>query len=361
MQTYLVGGAVRDELLGRPVRERDWVVVGATPDAMLRMGYRQVGRDFPVFLHPDTGEEHALARTERKTAPGHGGFEIQAGIEVTLEQDLHRRDLTINAMARDADGRLIDPVGGRRDLESRVLRHVGEAFREDPLRVFRAARFAAQLDGFEVHASTLSLMAEMVDTLTVLPAERLWAEFRKALAASAPQRFVETLEACGCLDHWFPELDGLQIDTRLDSARARYGGLGWGLGEVPSSRLAARLKVPNDYAELALQVARHGRVLADWRTVMPETLLAAGKSIGAFRNPSLCREVCNVVGVLTGRSLGDLDRLFARLAEEITASGFQREDLTGPALGQRIDEERIRYLAELRHEVLYASDATKEQ
>lgn len=354
MYVYLVGGAVRDELLGRPIRERDWVVVGATADAMLRMGYQQVGRDFPVFLHPDTGEEHALARAERKTPPGQGGFEVQAGIEVTLEEDLLRRDLTVNAMAKGADGRLIDPFGGRHDLESRVLRHVGEAFREDPLRVFRVARFAAELSGFQVHVSTLTLMAEMVDALAVLPAERVWAEFRKALSAPSPQRFVETLEACGCLDHWFPELNGRQIDARLDSVRARYGAFGWVLGEASSRQLSDRLKVPNDCANLAVQVARHGRVLAEWRAVTPATLVAAGKSIGAFRKPPLSSGVCDVVSVLSGRSLGELEGLFARVAEEVTADRFQSESLSGPALGRRIDQERIRFVANFRRDASLA-------
>ena len=351
MDIYLVGGAVRDELLGRPVGERDWVVVGATPDALLRRGYRQVGRDFPVFLHPETNEEYALARTERKTAPGHRGFAVHAGAEVSLEADLARRDLTVNAMAESADGRLVDPFGGRQDLADRVLRHVGDAFREDPLRVFRVARFAAELVDFSVHDTTIELMSDMAASLAELPAERVWAEFRKALAANSPQRFVETLYAGDCLSHWFPELRGAVIDARPNSERARFGGLGWSLGEAAASSLSARLKVPNDYADLARQVARHGRVLAAWRTAEPARLFAAAKSIGAFKELALSRRVCELVGVLTQTPLGELERLFARVAAEVGASAFQQEGLTGPALGQRIERERIERLAILRQQV----------
>lgn len=188
MKTYLVGGAVRDGLLGRPPKERDWVVVGATADHMLARGFQPVGRDFPVFLHPRTGEQYALARTERKTGPGHAGFACHAAPCVTLEEDLRRRDLTINAMAQDGD-RLIDPYGGGADLRAGVLKHVSPAFVEDPLRVFRVARFAAELPRFRVADATLALMASMDEELSALAAERVWAELEKAAAAPAPARF----------------------------------------------------------------------------------------------------------------------------------------------------------------------------
>ena len=348
MEVYLVGGAVRDELLGRPVRERDWVVVGATAETLLRLGYRRVGRDFPVFLHPATNEEYALARTERKTAPGHRGFAVRAGQAVTLEEDLARRDLTVNAMAKAADGQLIDPFGGQRDLAGRTLRHVGEAFREDPLRVFRVARFAAELAGFGVHDSTRKLMSDMAASLAELPAERVWAEFRRALAADAPQRFVDVLGGCGCLGHWFAELDGAVIDARPDTPRARFGGLGWTLGEARMGRLSARLKVPNDHAELAAAVARHGRVLAAWRTAEPARLYAAAKSIGAFRHPALCHRVCDLVGDLAEAPLNDLPGLFARLAADVNVNALQHLGLSGAALGRRIEQDRIERLAALQ-------------
>ena len=348
MEIYLVGGAVRDELLGRRPGVRDWVVVGGTADELLRLGYRQVGRSFPVYLHPETNEEYALARTERKTAPGHRGFAVHAGSEVSLEEDLARRDLTVNSMAKDDQGRLIDPFGGQRDLSDRVLRHVGEAFREDPLRVFRLARFAAELEGFSVHETTVSLIRNMAGSLTELPAERVWAEFRKALAAPAPQRFVDVLQAGDCLGHWFPEFEGMRLDSRPDNVRARYGALGWVLGESEVESLSDRLKVPNDHRDLAVAVARHGRVLADWRTAEPERLFAAAKAVGAFRNVPLSRRVFQLVGVLVESPLDKLERLVSRVAADVHAGLYLQEGLSGPALGRRVERERIDRLASLR-------------
>ncbi len=213
MKTYLVGGAVRDGLLGREVSERDWVVVGATPDELEALGYRPVGRDFPVFLHPETNEEYALARTERKQGRGYHGFEVHAAPDVTLEDDLARRDLTVNAMARGDDGELVDPFGGRRDLEARILRHVSPAFVEDPVRVLRVARFAARFAplGFRVADETLRLMRKMVDNGEVahLVPERVWQETERALGEASPRTFVEVLHDCGALAVIFPEVDAL--------------------------------------------------------------------------------------------------------------------------------------------------------
>ncbi|MGA9423396.1 MAG: multifunctional CCA addition/repair protein, partial [Rhodanobacteraceae bacterium] len=213
MRIYLVGGAVRDRLLGRSVSDRDYVVVGATPQDMLHLGYRPIGKDFPVFLHPDTQEEYALARTERKSGRGYHGFVFRTDPTVTLEQDLTRRDLTINAMAEDADGGLIDPFGGARDLEKRVLRHVAPAFAEDPVRVLRVARFAARYAplGFRVADETLALMRKMVadGEIDHLVAERVWAETRRALSEPRPSAFLQTLRACGALAVLFPEVDAL--------------------------------------------------------------------------------------------------------------------------------------------------------
>ena len=209
LEVYIVGGAVRDRLLGRSVSDRDWVIVGSTREAMLARGFRQVGRDFPVFLHPRTGEEYALARTERKRGQGHLGFECEAGTGVTLEQDLARRDLTINAMAEDALGRVIDPYGGQTDLAARTLRHVSEAFVEDPLRVFRVARFCAVL-GFDIAVETQALMQAMAQSgeLETLSAERVWKETEKALMAAHPGQFFQALNETGALASWFPELVG---------------------------------------------------------------------------------------------------------------------------------------------------------
>jgi tRNA nucleotidyltransferase (CCA-adding enzyme) len=211
MKTYLVGGAVRDALLGRPEGDRDWVVVGATPVEMVDAGYVAVGRDFPVFLHPETHEEYALARTERKTAPGYHGFAFHAAPDVTLEDDLARRDLTINAIARDEDGRLIDPHGGQRDIAARVLRHVSPAFAEDPVRILRIARFAARYDSFTIAPETATLMRTMVEAgeVNALVPERVWQELSRGLMEARPSRMFEVLRDCGALERLLPEVDRL--------------------------------------------------------------------------------------------------------------------------------------------------------
>ena len=213
MKTFLVGGAVRDALLKLPVKDKDWVVVGATPEAMLEQGYQQVGRDFPVFLHPDSREEYALARTERKNGKGYTGFVTWSAPDVTLEQDLQRRDLTINAIAQDENGRLIDPYHGQRDIAQRQLRHVSDAFNEDPLRVLRVARFAARFAhlNFRIAAETQQLMQQMVSSgeLAHLTAERVWKETEKALTSRNPQVYFQVLRDCGALQVLFPELDNL--------------------------------------------------------------------------------------------------------------------------------------------------------
>ncbi|HSI56314.1 MAG TPA: multifunctional CCA addition/repair protein, partial [Ideonella sp.] len=211
MKPYIVGGAVRDALLGRKVHDRDWVVVGATPEALIAAGYTPVGKDFPVFLHPHTHEEYALARTERKTAPGYHGFVFHTSPDVTLEADLARRDLTINAMAEDEHGGLIDPYGGQRDLEDRLLRHVGEAFAEDPVRILRLARFAARFPDFSVAPETEALMERMVEAgeVDALVPERVWQELARGLMEERPSRMFEVLRGCGALKRLLPEVDCL--------------------------------------------------------------------------------------------------------------------------------------------------------
>ncbi|MDZ7747979.1 MAG: multifunctional CCA tRNA nucleotidyl transferase/2'3'-cyclic phosphodiesterase/2'nucleotidase/phosphatase [Halofilum sp. (in: g-proteobacteria)] len=275
METYLVGGAVRDELLGRTPTERDWVVVGATPEALEAAGYRRVGRDFPVFLHPETGEEHALARRERKAGHGYHGFDVHAGPEVTLEEDLGRRDLTINAIARAADGTLVDPHDGRADLEARTLRHVSPAFVEDPLRVLRVARFAARLAplGFRVADETRALMREIAASgeLDYLVPERVWQETARALGEPAPARFFDELAACDALAAVFPELAPLFAPGATDAGRAalqaaaaadepaavRFAALCHPLApEHALAALCARLPVPRAWADPARLVAR---------------------------------------------------------------------------------------------------------
>jgi tRNA nucleotidyltransferase (CCA-adding enzyme) len=332
MQVYLVGGAVRDGLLGLPVKERDWVVIGATREELLRAHYREVGRDFPVFLHPHTHEEYALARLERKVSPGYRGFAVEFGPEVTLEQDLARRDLTINAMAQSADGALLDPYGGRRDLEARLLRHVSPAFVEDPVRVLRVARFAARFAplGFRVARETDELMRAMVEQgeLGALVAERVWQETEKALREPGAAEFFRVLRACGALRSIYPEIDALfgvpqpaqwhpEIDTGvhtfmvLDQAvllssdpRVRFAALLHDLGkattpraEWPSHRgheqrsvelieaLCERLRVPGEYRDLSVLVARyHGNAHRAFE-LRPDTILSMFEKADAFRRP----------------------------------------------------------------------------
>ena len=332
MQVYLVGGAVRDALLGLAVKERDWVVVGGTREELLRLNYREVGRDFPVFLHPDTHEEHALARLERKVAPGYRGFAVEFGPEVTLEEDLARRDLTINAIAQSADGTLIDPFGGRRDLEARVLRHVSPAFVEDPVRILRVARFAARFAplGFRVAAETLALMRAMVERREVdaLVAERVWQETEKALREPKAAEFFRVLRECGALQPVYPEIDALfgvpqpaqwhpEIDTGvhtlmvLDQAAAlspdpavRFAALVHDLGkgttprqEWPSHRgheersvalieaLSLRLRLPGEYRDLSVIVARYHGIVHRAFELKPKTILEFLERSDAFRRP----------------------------------------------------------------------------
>ena len=350
MEIYLVGGAVRDELLKRDVRERDWVVVGGSAKALVAQGYRQVGKDFPVFLHPDTHEEYALARTERKTAAGHAGFATDANPQVTLEEDLARRDLTINALAKDGRGRLIDPFGGREDLRRRLLRHVTEAFAEDPLRVFRVARFAAQLDGFSVHPDTRRFMADMAESLTELPAERVWGEFRKALAAPAPQRFIDVLMDCGCLSRWFPELEDIRLDDGLPQAEARYGAIGWSLSPAAANSLSKRLKAPNSCSRLAGDLARHGRLLSAWQRADAQALLSALSAMNGFRDPVRRRAVLAVAGFKAGVNLDPLDAALVRIETELAAERRGWPALKGPEMGARLRNARLRRLARISHQ-----------
>jgi tRNA nucleotidyltransferase (CCA-adding enzyme) len=293
VKTYVVGGAVRDELLGLPIQDRDHVVVGATPDEMVRAGYKPVGRDFPVFLHPQTHEEYALARTERKSGRGYKGFTVYASPEVTLEDDLRRRDLTINAMAKDEDGRLIDPFGGQKDLQDGVLRHVSDAFAEDPVRILRVARFAARF-GFSVAPETLALMQRMVESgeTDYLVPERVWQEFSRGLMEKAPERMFDVLEACGLRARLFPEIHSL---GRLQGSLAqRFARLAWPLKEAEVEALCQRLRVPNEVHELALLASRTRVPLRALRLATPQALLELLKRADAFRRPERFRELLEV-------------------------------------------------------------------
>ena len=301
MKVYSVGGAVRDELLGRPVTDRDYVVVGASPEEMVRQGYKPVGRDFPVFLHPTTHEEYALARTERKTARGYHGFEFRAAPDVTLEQDLARRDLTINAIARDGEGRLIDPHHGAEDLRAGVLRHVSPAFAEDPVRILRVARFAARY-GFRVAPETMALMRDMAHSgeADALVPERVWQELASGLMEERPSRMFEVLRECGALARVMPEVDTLWEEEGAaraamaaldDAARAqaslpaRFAVMSRSLNPLAVESLANRLKVPADCRDLALLAARHGNTVIDAAELDPQSVLELLNAVDAWRRP----------------------------------------------------------------------------
>jgi tRNA nucleotidyltransferase (CCA-adding enzyme) len=331
MKKYLVGGAVRDQLLGYPVKERDWVVVGETPESMIKQGFRAVGKDFPVFLHPGSHEEYALARTERKTAPGYKGFVVHADVDVTLEQDLQRRDLTINAIAMTPEGEIIDPYNGRDDLAKRLFRHVSPAFAEDPVRILRVARFAARYQhlGFKLAAETQELMRAMVDAGEVdhLVPERVWAELLKALNETSPSAFFYTLLDCGALEKIFPELYNLfgvpqppkyhpEIDTGLHSmmcleqaallsakSEVRFAALVHDLGKALSPKdnlphhyghetkglpvleaLCDRLRVPNSFRSLAVHVMQYHTHCHKVTELKPATLVDLLNTLSAFKH-----------------------------------------------------------------------------
>ncbi len=403
MKVYLVGGAVRDELLGRASGDRDWVVVGATPAEMLEAGYEPVGRDFPVFLHPDTHEEYALARTERKTAPGYHGFAFHAAPQVTLEDDLARRDLTINAMARGEDGALVDPYGGQRDLAAGVLRHVSPAFAEDPVRILRLARFAARFADFSVAPETLSLMRGMVEAgeVDALVAERVWQELSRGLMEMRPSRMFEVLRACGALSRLLPEVDRLwgvpqrpeyhpEVDTGVHvmmvldmSARlganlaVRFACLGHDLGkgttpadvlprhighEMRSRKLVRALcerwKVPTDCRELAEAVAmEHGNVHRSGE-LNAAAVLRLLERCDALRRPQRFNELLLACECDARGRLGKGDepypqrsRLGAALRAALAvdtapiAADAAARGLKGPAIGEAVREARVRAIA----------------
>ena len=407
MKTYLVGGAVRDRLLGLPAGDRDHVVVGETPESMLAAGFQTVGRDFPVFLHPDTGEEYALARTERKSARGHRGFVVHAAPDVTLEDDLVRRDFTINAIAQHEDGTLVDPCGGVRDLEARVLRHVGPAFVEDPLRVLRAARFMARFaaQGFAVAPETLALMRTMVadGELAELTAERVWKELVGALRAARPSAFLRTLHDCGALAVVLPEVDALygvpqraeyhpEVDTGVHTemvcdmaARIAPGDdlvgfaalthdLGKALtpadalpkhilheqrGLEPLAALCERVKVPIAHRELAKAACReHLNVhrLRELRNVSVHDLIAR---CDGFRQPAriaLLAKVCEADKRGRGGMAeadypqgAELVRLHAA-AMAVRGADVVRPGMTGPAVGEALRRARIAAIGAARAE-----------
>ena len=405
MRIFLVGGAVRDKLLGRPAGDRDHVVVGARPEDLLSLGYKPVGKDFPVFLHPTTNEEYALARTERKTGPGYHGFVFQADSSVTLEQDLARRDLTINAIAEDAEGTLTDPFGGVADIKERVLRHISPAFMEDPVRVLRVARFAARFAplGFTLAPETMALMQHMVHDGEVdhLVPERVWAETRKALSEAQPSAFVSVLGECGALAVLFPEVDalygvpqraefhpeidcGVHLELVLDQAAKLAPGddlvgfcalthdLGKALtsseelprhighehlGVAPLRALAGRLKVPTEYAALAELVCREHLKAHRAFELKPVTVLKLLTSLDALRRPARLDSFLTVCMADQRGRLGHEHDAYPQAdylhqaraaAAAVDAAPFVAAGLTGPAIGTAMETARIAAIAAVK-------------
>jgi tRNA nucleotidyltransferase (CCA-adding enzyme) len=396
MQVYLVGGAVRDEQLGLPVKERDWCVVGATPEDMKQAGYRQVGKDFPVFLHPQTGEEYALARTERKTAAGYHGFEVNTDPGVTIEDDLGRRDLTINAIAQDANGNLVDPYGGIADIRHRILRHVSDAFVEDPVRVLRVARFAARFSslGFEIAAETMALMRSITASgeIDALVTDRVWKETELALGGASSRVYFETLRDCGALAILFPEVDALfgvpqpvqwhpEIDTGLhvmmvlDQAEklspdleVRFAALVHDLGKGTTRkyslprhpghehrgvklirRLAGRLPVPNACRDLGILVSEYHTHCHRAFELRAATILKLLEAADAFRRPRrfeqfllACEADARGRTGLEDRDYTQADLLRGALAAAaaVDSAAIARQ-YEGKAIGEAIRRERL--------------------
>ena len=400
MKVYLVGGAVRDERLGIPVAERDWCVVGSTPDALLALGYKPVGKDFPVFLHPDSGEEYALARSERKTAAGYHGFQFHADPDVTIEDDLRRRDLTVNAIAVDEDGAVVDPFGGIADIESRVLRHVSDAFVEDPVRILRVAKFAARFAklGFSIADDTLGLMTEMVASgeVDALVPDRVWKETEAALCTDSPQVYFDVLRRCGALQRLFPEIDSLfgvpqpekwhpEIDCGIHTMMVleqaaglstegdvRFAALVHDLGKATTDKnllpahhgheqrsvklvkkMATRMPVPNAYRDLAILVAAyHGHCHRAFE-LKASTLLRVLRKTDAIRRPERFEKfvvACEAdARGRTGLEDGpypeaDYLRGALRSIDIVSSADFADDNLKGAEIGQAIDDARLRAL-----------------
>jgi tRNA nucleotidyltransferase (CCA-adding enzyme) len=401
MKTYLVGGAVRDEQLDYPHKEKDWVVVGATPEDMLAAGFQQVGKDFPVFLHPETKEEYALARTERKTSPGYKGFDVHATPDVTLEQDLLRRDLTINALAKDEAGEIIDPFNGLQDIHDRILRHVSPAFAEDPVRILRVARFAARYLhlGFIVADETMQLMKQMVEDgeVDALVPERVWQEMEKALGERSPSRFIEVLRDCGALERILPELDRLfgvpqpeehhpEVDTGIhtlmvlqqacrlsDDTVVRFAALMHDLGKgvTPESEwphhieheargadivldVCKRLRIPNEYRDLAELTARFHLHYHRALELKPSTVVKTLEQLDAFRKPQRFEKFLLASEADARGRPGHEDSTFPQgayfrmafeQAQKVDIKSLVEQGYSNRVLADKIREERTRLVA----------------
>ncbi len=406
MQIYLVGGAVRDQLLNYPVKEKDWVVVGASPQDMLDKNFQQVGKDFPVFLHPETKEEYALARTERKTAPGYKGFEVHASKDVTLKEDLLRRDLTINAIAISEDGNIVDPYNGRADLQKKVLRHVSPAFSEDPVRILRVARFAARYKhlGFSVATETMELMQNMVSQgeVDALVAERVWQEMYKALCERHPEEFIKVLKDCGALKKILPEIECLfgipqpeqyhpEIDTGIhtlmvlqqacllsQNTTVRFAALTHDLGKglTPSHKLPShhgheeagvevintlcqRLRIPNEYKDLAVITSRFHLNMHRIFELKATTLLRMLEQLDALRKPERFENFLTAcLADIRGRTnfetalykQAEYARAAVKKITDINIDHLKQQKLTGKTMAEAIQRERLNAIKSLKKE-----------
>lgn len=415
MQIYLVGGAVRDALLGLPIKDKDWVVVGATPEQLLKQGYSQVGADFPVFLHPDNHDEYALARTERKTAPGYAGFECYAAADVTLEDDLLRRDLTINAMAQDDQGNIIDPYQGQQDLDKKLLRHVSPAFAEDPLRVLRIARFSARYQplNFKIAPETQDLMLQMTKDgeLTHLVAERVWQETHRSLLEKSPTTYFEVLQSCGALAVIFPELDALfgvpqpeqhhpEIDTGIHTlmclqqacllspkAEVRFATLLHDLGKAFSPQemlpkhhgheqkglaavktLCERLKVPKEYLQLALMACEYHTHVHRALELKPSTLLKTLKALDVIRRPERFDDFLLACEADSKGRTGFENitypqaEYFKQAADQIRQIGIQdivKQGFKGKEIGEQLAKRQLEALKTFKTEYTKGNDNAK--
>ena len=359
MEIYLVGGAVRDSLLQRPIKERDWVVVGATPEALEAKGFKAVGQHFPVFLHPDTHEEYALARTERKVARGYKGFDFYSAPDVTLEQDLKRRDLTINAIAEDSEGHLIDPYHGQRDLMQRRLRHVSDAFAEDPVRILRIARFAAKLPHFSVDPETNTLMQRMVASgeVDALVAERVWQEWRRAMQETAPLRFFEVLADCNALANLFPEIAAAQESCyqrlalacrTLPDEASRFAILLSPLDELAAQALCQRYKLPNEVKDLVLLTTRLKNTFMTLDTEDANALLGFVLSADALRKPARLEQLLAIFDILTeDQSKSGLIRKIVDHIQTLDLTPLQAKQLSGESFKKALNHARIELIQRL--------------
>lgn len=361
MKTYLVGGAVRDELLGVPFHEKDWVVVGATVEEMLAKGFRPVGKDFPVFLHPETAEEYALARTERKVGKGYTGFTFNASPEVTLEEDLQRRDLTINAMAKTPDGQIIDPFHGKEDIQNRLLRHVSAAFIEDPVRILRVARFVARYAdlGFKIAAETTELMKQMVKLgeVDALVAERVWKEWERALAEKQPNLFFATLASCGAEAVLFPQISypgpgAVALEkaaTVSEDTQVRFAVLLHVISKEELQELSTRYRLPSDYKDLALLVIKHQDAYCQANLLNPEAVLDLLQATDAFRRKDRFEKfllACEIS--FNDKSNATWLKKCFQAATTVDIKNVVNEGCAGPEIAKRIKQLRVEAIQKLK-------------